>query len=58
MSEYGDLEVTIGDGNRAPRTECHVAESATILSQRELCFGAAIQVIEHGLGKTPLRQSA
>lgn len=58
VSEHERLEVAIGYGNSTARTESHVAEGTTILGQGELCFRAAVEIVEHRLGEMALRQAA
>jgi hypothetical protein len=40
-------QVATRDCNRMPRTKCDVVEYPAILAERDLAFGAAVQIVKH-----------
>jgi hypothetical protein len=56
VSENVGFEPAIGKRNRAMRAKHDVVESATVLAQRHLGVGAAVKIIEYGLGQALARE--
>lgn len=50
-------QVTVGDCNGSARSKSDVSKSSTVFGKGNFGFGAAIQVIENGLGNTALRHA-
>jgi hypothetical protein len=54
-AQHARAEVVARDRDGLPRPERHVLEHATVLAQRELVIGTAVDVVEHHPGQAALR---
>jgi hypothetical protein len=51
-------QVAIGKRDCVARTECDVLKGAAILAERDLAFGASVEVVEHRPGHSATRHGA
>ena len=57
MAKHASLQITIAHSHGTARTKQDIAKHAAVFPQRDLGFGAAVQVIEHRPGESALRQA-